>query len=583
MPAWQNSKVSHSFELPRGSDSRFIGEKGAQVKNHPVYLCLLMLTAGLMGLTQAVAIPAQGQKLMIAGPSPEAISVGTGISKRGGNVVDVAVGVALSLAVTHPYYGALGGGGFALIKINGTVQALDFRETAPKATSADFYLEKAKTASTDGPFAIGVPGIPAGLWALHQKYGKLHWSELFLKPIELASKGHQVSGEWAQNTQKTAARFNEAGKKYFLIDREHSYKPGDIMKQPELAKLLKEMSNRGIVPFYQGLAAQDMVETVHAAGGVLSLDDLKSYKVRWLEPLTTEFNGYKIYLMPPPSSGGVVIMSALKLAQDVSLPSKKYLSVDELHTLAEIEKLAFRGRSLLGDPDFGPNPIKQLTSDSYLKTLASKISSGKSVAVESMKNVTVESLQTTHFSVMDDKGNTVAMTVTLNGSYGSGIVSDKFGIVMNNEMDDFTTRPGEANQFGLIQGQSNSVAPGKRPISSMSPTIVEKDGRTVLSLGAPGGPRIISAVLQVLYRSLQQGLDIDQAIQAPRIHHQFLPDILYVDATRFAPETLDGLKSKGHVIEEASTTGKVYGVYLSDSHLLEGAFDARGEGAAGGY
>ncbi len=533
-------------------------------------------------ISTAYGVPAVGQKIMIAGPSPNAVEIGKDISKKGGNVVDVAVAVALSLSVTHPYYASLGGGGFALLKLNKKVDALDFRETAPKQMTSNFFSGKPSSASVDGPLAIGVPGIPSGLWELHKRYGSLHWSRLFPKVIELASKGFEVSGEWADITTKNTTRFNEAGKRYFFKKNKIALKGGEKLTQEDLAKVLKEMSVRGPVPFYSGMVARDIVETVQSQGGVLSLADMKSYKPRWLRPLEANYSGFKAYLMPPPSSGGIVIKSALRLADLLHLQQTTSLSVDEFHLIGEILKQSFAGRTRLGDPDFHKNPIEELTSESYLAELAKRVDPAKAYDTSIKVSPAHESSQTTHFSVMDSDGNSVAMTLTLNGSYGSGVVSTKYGIALNNEIDDFTTQIDQANQYGLIQGTSNQIEAGKRPLSSMSPTIVEKDGETVLSLGAPGGPRIISAVFQVMYRTLRGGVDIDQAIQAPRVHHQFTPNTLYIDTHKFSPEIAMALKSKGHVLEEGSTA-KVYGIVRKVNGSLEGAYDLRGEGAAGGF
>lgn len=519
---------------------------------------------------------------MIAGPSPHAVEVGKEIARRGGNVVDVAIGVELSLAVTHPYYGSLGGGGLALVRMGEKTEALDFRETAPSAVDSSTFKGKGPETSVDGGLAVAIPGIPAGLWALHQRYGKLPWPTLFASALRLAERGFEVSGEWVKNTNDTKARFNPAGLKYFFRAKGVGLKPGDTLKQPKLARALKAFSKNGPKGFYEGSVARDLVSTVRQAGGAITEADLRGYKVRWLEPLTANVEGYKFFLMPPPSSGGVVLSQALRLIEKLKLKEKKSLSVDELHLLAEIMKLTYRSRMVLGDPDFVKNPLSQLLSQEYIDSLAQLIDLKTSVRIEPLAAPQPEHEQTTHFSVMDGAGNAVAMTITLNGTYGSAVVTDRFGIALNNEIDDFTTHPGQPNQYGLIQGEANLVRPGARPLSSMSPTLVEKSGRVILTVGSPGGPKIISAVLQVIYRNLLQDFDIDQAIQAPRVHHQFLPDVVMIDARKFSPDVLDLLTARGHRIEPAMPA-KVYGVRRKDDGLLSGAFDSRGEGAAGGF
>jgi gamma-glutamyltranspeptidase/glutathione hydrolase len=543
------------------------------------YICLVLL---LFYTLSAHSIPFSGSEIVIAGPSQTAADIGKSVAKRGGNMIDAAVATGLALSVTSPYYAALGGGGFALLKIGDEVEVIDFRETAPSNTHPEFYKKLEKTASTLGGNAVGVPGYAAGLYALHKKYGKLPWKDLFKETLALAKDGMQVSGEWANMTEKASKDFSPGGKKHFTKDGK-LYRPGETLVQSGLYQALKIFQNQGATGFYKGAIATDIVDSVKASGGVMELKDLAQYKVRWLQPLSTVYEGHKIYLMPPPSSGGVVIAQNLELIKNLKLKSKGALSITELHLLGEIMARSFRGRSLLGDPDFHKNPIEKLMDTQRLKDIAKTISPGLSQKLEPLSDSTfTESTQTTHFSVMNNQGQAIALTVTLNGNYGSKVVSSKFGIALNNEMDDFTTRPGEPNMFGLIQGKGNLVEPGKRPLSSMSPTLVVKGGKVIMTLGSPGGPRIINAVTQVLYRTLGLGWDIDAAIQAPRVHHQFLPHALYIDKNRFSPSVVEGLKNKGHDVRE-TWVAKVYGVMRNPKGWLDGAYDSRGEGGVAGY
>ncbi len=540
---------------------------------------VILCTVGI-----AWAIPFQGSNLLISGPSPYATEVGVKIAKAGGNVVDVAVGVALSLSVTSPYFASLGGGGFALVKVNSKVEALDFREMAPKATAPDFYEKLPKEASVKGGSAVGVPGIPAGLWELHKKYGKLKWKSLFTEPIKLAQSGFRVSGEWVENTAAMKDVFDAGGVKHFLQTDKSVVKPGTFFLQNELARALTLYRDQNVVGFYQGAVAQDIINSAKKTGGVLSKGDFTEYKVRWLAPMVTQFKDHTLYLMPPPSSGGVVIQSAFELVNKINLEKQTLFSANEFHLLGEVLSRSFKGRSLLGDPSYNKNPLEELLNKDYLDSMAKSIKVDRTVDWEGNPKLNKESTETTHFSVMDAKGNAISMTITLNGNYGSGVVSEQFGIALNNEMDDFTTNLKEPNMYGLVQGASNSVVPGKRPLSSMSPTIVEKKGETILSIGAPGGPRIISGVFQALYRVFVNGLNIDQAIQAPRVHHQYRPHRLFLDRDRFTPETVKLLKDKGHQIEFVKAIAKVYGIYRNpETGVLEAAYDSRGEGAAGGY
>jgi gamma-glutamyltranspeptidase/glutathione hydrolase len=534
----------------------------------------------------ALAVPAEGTRIMISAPSAYAVDAGKAVSRKGGNLIDVAVTVGLALAVTNPSNASLGGGGFALVSMGEGVEVLDFREMAPAATSPEFYLEREKGASWNGGAAIGVPGVPAGLWALHQKYGSLKWPELFAAALRLAEEGIEFSGTESRYLESQKERFNQAGLKHFYKSPQQHYRPGDLFRQPALANALKLLRDEGSAGFYTGEVARDIAATVQAEGGVITMDDLASYRVRWLKPLQTEYRGHRLHMMPPPSSGGAVIKTAFELFERVDIERHKPLSTDEIHLMAEVLNRAFRGRALLGDPDYHDNPFDRILSEKYIGEMASSIDIAKAVQLEPLQDQSIDdSSETTQFSILDADGNAISLTVTLNGSYGSGVVSDRFGISLNNEMDDFTTRPGEPNAFGLVQGYGNRVQPGKRPLSSMSPTLVEKDGKIVMSLGAAGGPRIISSVIQTIYRVLVTGLDIDRAVQFPRVHHQFLPNKLYLEDFKFSPEIVSGLRRRGHetVEQKAAYLGRVKAVRLNDRNYLEGSYDNRREGAAGGY
>ncbi len=549
---------------------------------HRIITSSLLAPCLVLFSLRAHAVPAEGHKIMISAPNHYAVEVGQRIAQQGGNVIDVAVAVGLSLAVTAPYYASLGGGGFALVKMNGPVEALDFREVAPRGANKEYFQNLPAGSSMNGAHAVAVPGFPAGLFELHQKYGKMKWELLFTDAVAMADKGFAVTGGWVNATENEKDRFDPAGLAAFFKKDAVSYKPGEVLKQPGLTKALMLLQRQKLKGFYQGEVAKDIVDSVAAGGSKITLEDFKAYKVRWLKPLTTEYEGHKIYLMPPPSSGGVVILSALNMLEKLDVKSKPLLGADEYHLIGEIEARAFRGRVLLGDPDFHKNPIQFLTSQDYLESMRKSVNLKKTVAVKAIAEDEIkESAETTHFSVMDTEGHAIALTVTLNGTYGSGVVSHKFGVALNNEMDDFTTKPGEPNMYRLTQGAGNMVEPGKRPLSSMSPTLVEKSGKVVMSLGAPGGPRIISGVLQVLYRTLARGMDVDSAVQAPRVHHQFSPNILFIDRQKFAPEVLTELRNRGHKIDEG-WMGKVYAIRLRNDGVLEAAFDSRGEGGAGG-
>lgn len=534
----------------------------------------------------AQAVPAEGTRIMISAPSSYAVNAGKAISDQGGNLIDVAVAVGLTLTVTNPSNASLGGGGFALVSMGHGVEVLDFREMAPAATSPDFYLQREKGASWNGGAAIGVPGVAAGLWALHQKHGKLQWPVLFDTALRLAQDGIEFSGTASRYSETQKDRFNAAGLRHFYKSPQQHYRPGEVLKQPALARALALLRDKNLAGFYQGEVARDIADTVQANDGVITMEDLANYKVRWLKPMVTEYKGHKLYTMPPPSSGGAVIKTAFELFDKVGIEKHKPLSIDEIHLMAEVLNRAFRGRALLGDPDYHKNPFDKILSVGYLDEMGDSISLSKATQLQPLVDKPIDdSNETTQFSILDADGNAITLTVTLNGSYGSGVVSEKFGISLNNEMDDFTSRPGKANAFGLVQGFGNRVQPGKRPLSSMSPTLVENDGKIVMALGAAGGPRIISSVIQTVYRVLATGLDIDRAVQFPRVHHQFLPNKLYMDEFKFSPEVVSGLQQRGHetVEQRPGYLGRIKAVRLNDKNYLEAAYDNRSEGAVGGY
>jgi len=547
---------------------------------------LFALICFLMFGTSVQAVPREGTRIMISAPSDYAVDAGKATYARGGNLIDVAVAVGLALTVTNPSNASLGGGGFALLSMGQGVDVLDFREAAPAATSANFYVDRDKGASWNGGTAVGVPGVAAGLWAMHQKYGKLEWSTLFETALSLAEDGIEFSGTESRYAESQKDRLNPAGFRHFYKSPKQHYLPGETLRQPALARVLQLYRDQGPDGFYRGAVAKDIATTVQANGGVITEADLANYRVRWLKPLETSFKGHKLHTMPPPSSGGAVIKSAFELFERVDVERQALLGIDELHLIAEVLNRAFRGRALLGDPDFHDNPFDLILSQSYLDEMAQSININRAVQLAPLVDKPMaESTETTQFSILDAAGNAISLTVTLNGTFGSGVVSEKYGISLNNEMDDFTTRPGEANGYGLLQGFGNRVQPGKRPLSSMSPTLVEKDGRIVMTLGAAGGPRIISSVIQTIYRVLVNGLDIDRAVQFPRVHHQFLPNKLYMDEFKFSPEVVKGLQQRGHetVQQRPSALGRIKAVRLNDKGYLEASFDNRSEGAVGGY
>ena len=538
----------------------------------PLFFCFFVFFLSL----QSFAKPFEGTKFVISGPSPHSSGVAKDIFNQSGNIVDMAVASALALAVTHPYYVSLGCGGFALIKVNGSIEVLDFRETAPDKMQFDFF-EKSGLPSQQGGAAVGVPGFVAGLTALHNKYGRLPWSKVVQPAVLLAKKGFPVSGDWVSISKKSKNKFSSVGKKIFF-KKGQLYKPNEIFKQAQLAKALRMIQQKGRVAFYTGPIAKDIILAVQKQKGLITEKDLKKYRVRWLSPVSVSFRGYTVHSMPLPSSGGIILSRALKLMEKQKLYKKELYSLDELHLLAEIMNRAFLPRILMGDPDFSKIKTEDWLTDKTIEAINQTISINKTRRLPPLQ----ESEETTHISLMDSQGNAVAMTLTLNGYYGSHVVSPKYGIVLNNQMDDFTTLSGQANMFGLIQGKNNSIQGGKRPLSSMTPTIVEKNQRTVMALGGAGGPQIINSVLQTLYRHLVNKMDIEQALLAPRLHHQFLPRELFMENKRFNPELIIELKLRGHKIQLKDYIAQVFAVARNKQGQLFSAHENRREGASGG-
>ena len=521
------------------------------------------------------SVPFKAEKFIVSGPSPHSPIVAQRIFKQGGNIVDMAVGVAFALAVTHPYYVSLGSGGFAIVKMKSEVRALDFRETAPSKMSSDFF-EKNNLSSTEGGASVGVPGFLAGMRELNKKYGRLSWPKVIAPAVLLAEKGFPVSGDWVDITGQSKNKLNSVGKKIFL-KRGRLYSANEIFKWPSLAKAFKLIQKKKTDVFYKGDIGKDIVSAVVKEKGVLSLEDLKNYKVRWLNPVSFSFRGYTIYSMPLPSSGGLILARALKLIEQKKIYKKELYSFDEIHLLAEVMSRAFLPRLLMGDPAFSNFNETKWMADENLSYIGKSISLKRALQMPIPK----ESEETTHVSLMDAKGNAVSMTLTLNGFYGSHVVSPKYGIVLNNQMDDFTTRPGQANMFGLIQGKNNVIQKGKRPLSSMTPSIIEKKGQTVMAIGGAGGPKIITAVLQTVYRYLVNKMNLEQAIYSARIHHQFLPRRLFIENKRFSPELIIDLKMRGHKIQFKDYIAQVFAV-ATEKGQLTGASENRREGAVGG-
>ncbi|MEQ4532272.1 MAG: gamma-glutamyltransferase [Mixta sp.] len=530
--------------------------------------------------------PVRAKQGMVASVDATATQVGVDILRQGGNAVDAAVAVGFALAVTHPQAGNLGGGGFMLLRTaSGRTTAIDFREIAPARASRDMFLDKQGNAdsklSLTSPLASGTPGTVAGFALAAQKYGTLPLSKLVQPAVELARKGIIVNDALADDLNtygKEVLLSHDNSKAIFFKPDGTPYQKGERLVQANLAHSLSLIARQGADAFYKGEIADQIAAEMAQHGGLINKADLAAYRAVERQPIGGNYRGYEVFSMPPPSSGGIHIVQILNILENFDLAKMGFGSADAMQVIAEAEKYAYADRSeYLGDPDFVKVPWQALTSKAYAKSLAQQIDLAKarpSDRIKPGKLAPYESNQTTHFSVVDKAGNAVAVTYTLNTNFGSGIVAGSSGILLNNEMDDFSARPGTPNVYGLVGGEANAVQPGKRPLSSMSPTIVVKDGKTWLVTGSPGGSRIITTVLQMVINSIDFGMNVAEATNAPRFHHQWLPDELRVEKG-FSPDTLKLLSAKGQNVKVLPAMGSTQSIMIGPDGTLYGASDPR--------
>ncbi|MDT3295337.1 gamma-glutamyltransferase [Shewanella sp. SP2S2-6] len=537
----------------------------------------------------ATAQPVWAKHGMVASQETLASRTGVEILKQGGNAVDAAVAVAFSLAVTLPRAGNIGGGGFMLVHIakeNKTI-AIDYREMAPSKAKKDIFLDENGDAveklSREHGLAVGVPGTVMGMSLALEKYGTMTLAQVTAPAIKMAQEGISVTPDLAQSLAGLKRRMSQwptTAAIFYKADGS-DYQVDDILKQPELAHSLSLIAEKGTKGFYEGETATKLINAVKDAGGIMTLDDLKNYKVVEREPVRGEYRGYEVVSMPPPSSGGVHIIEMLNVLQQFPIDKLGHNTAQTIHLMAETMKHAYADRSeYLGDPDFYKVPVKALTSKDYAQKIASQIAMNKttpSAEIKPGKLAPYESDQTTHFSVVDKWGNAVSNTYTLNFSYGSGLVAKGTGILLNNEMDDFSAKPGVPNGYGLVGGDANAVEGNKRPLSSMSPTIVMKDGKPFLVTGSPGGSRIITTTLQIIMNVIDHGLNIAEASNAARVHHQWLPDELRVESS-LNRDTISLLEAKGHKVKVQSAMGSTQSIMVTEQGIF-GASDPRHSGS----
>ena len=571
-----------------------------KIKFSSAFVLILLLFSNFTAVQAAWREPVRARSAIVASQHKLASEIGAEIMKKGGNAVDAAIATAFALAVVYPEAGNLGGGGFMLIRFkDGRTAAIDYREMAPAAANRNIFVDekgeliKGEGSSTIGYRAAGVPGTPAGLELAFKKYssGKVTWSQLIEPARRLAANGYILSKRLADlfKTYKDNLEKYEDSRRIFLNNGKF-YEEGERLIQPELAATLSQIQRLGAREFYEGQTARLIAEDMHRHNGLMTPDDLKNYKAKERTPLRGSYRGFEVLSMPPPSSGGIAMLTVLNILEGYNIREAGWASSEKYHLLIEAMRRAFADRAeYLGDADFVDVPVARLIDKNYAERLRKGINiskATKSADVRAGQLALKEGTETTHFTVIDSQGNVVSNTYTINDLYGSAVTAKGTGILLNDEMDDFAARPGKPNMFGLVQGERNAVQPGKRPLSSMTPTIVlRKDGSLWFALGARGGPRIITAVLQSLINVIDHDMDIQQAIDAPRLHQQWLPDEINFEKFGLAMDTRRNLERMGHKFaEKPGSIASATGIMIEEKTGVRlGAIDSRSDGEAVGY
>lgn len=532
------------------------------------------------------------EKAMVVSAMAYASQVGVRVLQQGGNAVDAAVAVHFALAVVFPVAGNIGGGGFAVYReSDGDVYTLDYREKAPANAHRDMYLDENGEArsewSRNGAMAVGVPGSVDGMVRLHERFGTLPWADLIAPAIELAETGFPITALQAErfrNVQEDLITYNAHDRIPLLGIGWHS---GDTLRQPDLARTLTAIQQNKRSGFYEGETMQRIIHTVQQAGGILTPQDLQGYESVWREPISFAYQDFTFYSMGLPSSGGLLLGQMLYHLSHFPIEDYGWNTAEYVHLLTEVERLAYADRAqYLGDPDQVEVPVAALLSTSYLDQRLALIDTIKATPSDSITAGAIqwqESDETTHFSIVDAEGNAIAITTTINSAYGSKVMVEGAGFFLNNEMDDFSIQPGVPNQFGLIGGEANAIAPGKRMLSSMTPTIIEKEGELYMVIGSPGGSKIITSVLQAFLNVEAHGLSMQEAVNAGRVHHQWRPDVVYYEDTALDSFALLQLQKMGHTLQVRSEYGAVDAIRVLEDGKLEGGADFRGDDAAMGF
>jgi gamma-glutamyltranspeptidase/glutathione hydrolase len=527
---------------------------------------------------------------MVVSARSEASQIGIDILKMGGNAFDAMVATELALAVTYPSAGNIGGGGFMVYRKNdGSVGALDYREKAPMKSTKDMYLDKngdiIEGLSMIGALSAGVPGTIAGIFEVHEKFGSLPIKDIFEPVIKLAKDGVVVTEKQSQKIKENQQYFKLVNKTPTLFDKD--FKTNDLIRYENLASTLNRIMINGKDEFYRGETASKLVKYIQENGGIISLEDLDNYKPVWREPVIFEYDDLNIISMSPPSSGGICINQILKMIEPYDLEELGHNSVNYIKLLVEAERRSFADRShFLGDPDFVKISVEKLVNEEYLKNRMKNFTFDEPTNSFNLKhgNISiVESEETTHYSIVDSFGNAIAATTTLNSSYGSKLYCDELGFFLNNEMDDFSSKPGFPNMYGLIGGVANKIEPEKRMLSSMTPTIVEKNNQLYMTLGTPGGSTIITSVIQTILNVHEFNMSMNEAVNSPRFHHQWMPDSIRIESDRFSTIIKDELEKSGYKLNDKGLIGRVDGILIKSDKTLEGGADKRGDDTAIGY
>ncbi|MCZ2101339.1 MAG: gamma-glutamyltransferase [Chitinophagales bacterium] len=526
---------------------------------------------------------------MVVTAHPLASDIGLQILKEGGNAIDAAIAVQFALAVCYPGAGNIGGGGFMVYRdADGNTTTLDYREKAPKNATHDMYLDAQghviDSLSKLGTLSVGVPGTVDGMVQAFEKYSKLKdWPKLIQPAIKLASEGYRITEQEANHLNENQKHFINNNRKPTSFHKSR-WEKGDLLIQKELAETLQRIATSGRAGFYEGQTAALILDEMKAQGGIITGEDLANYKAEWRDPIRIQYRGHEIISMPPPSSGGIALGQLLKMIEPYDIQNLKFQSAAVVHLITEAERRVYADRAhFMGDPDFIHVPIAHLLDSTYLEMRMADFNPRLASKSANIVHGPAESEETTHYSIVDAEGNAVSMTTTLNGSYGSYTVVAGAGFLLNNEMDDFSVKPGTPNMYGLIGAEANKIEPNKRMLSSMTPTIILKDNALKMVVGTPGGSTIITSVLQTIINVLDFKMDIHQAIQAPRFHHQWLPDMIYCEADAISPKERKILESIGHSFQDRSPIGRVEGIVVKPNGKLHGAADHRGDDDVKGY